>query len=870
MPPNLSSFGRKLIRQAREAPARAVNKSGSHLTYRYPSKKMGMTMDLESTLELAAFLPLDNSSSVGEIYTQPFTVTLRTETETESDVWHYTPDIYYEAEGIAHIVEVKPRSKLFSLAEQHPQRYACDSNGKIHCPPMEAFADEHGFVFSIVTDDEINQIQLENLLFLDHFIREIEVPPYAPELEKIKAYLEEKNFRRLSELLAVYNPDTIYKATVRKDIFIDLETDRLSDPQTVHVFADEIYYDLYHLAAAKTRFQTDSFIHLKTGTKLSINQVNFSIKLIAGGEIFLEDSENNLTSLKTENFNLLRKTGKVAVVDNQTDRQDNLNENLVDLIAQADEPQIRKILERAEVISFYVNNGSYPDDLAGMSKRNIRRLAKAWRKKEVEYGHGIFALFPKGRREQSKRVDDSVEALFWDCLEKFYFIPERPLKSTLIKIFRQECREKELNPAAPSTCYRWLNEIDEVKAKLSREGFKAAYQISPRSDPKDKLSTPSFPFQIAMIDHTQCDLELFDSQTGEELGKATLTIMLDLRTRLILAVHLSFEDDSHRSLMCLLRECHRRFGMLPEMISVDNGADFNSVYFEMFLAMFKVTKISHPVARSRFGGEVESGIKTINNQFLYFLRGNTQNSKKPRTNSPSHDPKRLSVWSLPDVYPFLQEFCYEIYPNQHHTGIEEKPLQRFEREIKRSGIRSSRLISDDFLFFFMSLPQPARKQPRKIFPNAGIKVNGIHYWNPIFRVCRDDKVMVRWDPYNIGHVYAVVDGEVKECQSKLYHELQHLTHIEHKLISEEIKIRKRQTGQKIDMCAENLVKFWKKVKGREDILLQHKRSLENQRILPHLSEHVEIVDENEDFPFEQRDEVNPITEARNPIILEEF
>ncbi len=875
MKSNLSPFGRKLIRQAREAPARAVNKSGAHLTYRFPSKKMGMTMDLESTLELAVFLPLDNAPEVTEIWTQPFTITLKTKTETDIDVWHYTPDIYYEKDEVAHIIEVKPQSKLFSLAEEHPQRYTTDSSGKIHCPPMEAFAEEHGFVFSIVTDDEINQIQLENLLFLDHFIREIEVPPYAPELEKIKAYLEEKNFRRLSELLAVYNPDTIYKATVRKDIFIDLETDRLSDPRTVHVFADEIYYDLYHLAAARTRVQTDQFAQLMPGTKLSINKSIFSVKLIAGDEIFLEDEERNLTSLKTENFNLLRKTGKLFVADNQTDRRKKLNENFVEIFAQATEEELHLINRRVKAVSFYVNKKSYPDDLAGMSERTIRRYAEAWRKMEEAYGYGIFALFPKRRREQTKRIDDSVQTLFSACLEKYFLIPERPSKITFIQIFRQECKEKGLHPPAQTTCYRWLNQLDEVKAKFAREGFKSAYQVSSRSDPKESLSNPSFPFQLAMIDHTQLDLELVDSQTGENLGKATLSIMIDFKTRTILAVHLSFEKPSHRSLMCILRECHRRYGMLPEMISVDNGAEFNSIYLEILLAAFNVLKISRPVARSRFGSQVETGIKTINKKFVNFLRGNTQNSKNPRTNVRSHNPKRLAVWSLPDVFPYLQEFCYEIYPNQHHTGIDEKPQQRLEREIQQSGLRSSRLILDDFLFFFMTLPQPSRTNPRKIFSNAGIKVNNLNYWSPVFRSCRDEKVRVRWDPFNIGHVFAVVDGKVVECRSERYHELRHLTHIERKLISDEMKKGKTQTGQKTEINAENLVAFWKKIKSHEEVLLQHRRSLQNQRILPHLSEQAEFtefVEESDVLHYEQIDEVVSTTEdkSHNPIILEEF
>ena len=105
------------------------------------------------------------------------------------------------------------------------------------------------------------------------------------------------------------------------------------------------------------------------------------------------------------------------------------------------------------------------------------------------------------------------------------------------------------------------------------------------------------PFHIAHIDHTELDIELVDSKTGKNLGRPWMTLLIDAFSRKILAVYLTLDPPSYRSNLMVMRECVKKNGRLPQILVVDGGKDFSSVYFESFLAMFEITKKVTPPAR---------------------------------------------------------------------------------------------------------------------------------------------------------------------------------------------------------------------------------------------------------------------------------
>ena len=63
-----------------------------------------------------------------------------------------------------------------------------------------------------------------------------------------------------------------------------------------------------------------------------------------------------------------------------------------------------------------------------------------------------------------------------------------------------------------------------------------------------------------------------------------MTFLIDAFSRRVLAFYLTYDPPSYRACMMVLRECVRRHGRFPTTVVVDQGADFEGVYFETLLA----------------------------------------------------------------------------------------------------------------------------------------------------------------------------------------------------------------------------------------------------------------------------------------------
>lgn len=102
------------------------------------------------------------------------------------------------------------------------------------------------------------------------------------------------------------------------------------------------------------------------------------------------------------------------------------------------------------------------------------------------------------------------------------------------------------------------------------------------------------------------DLELRCKSTGQNLGRPWMTLLVDTYSRRILGLRLTFDPPSYRSCMMVIRDCVRRHSRLPQVLDVDGGREFDSVYFESLLARYELTKKTRPPAKARFGSVLDA------------------------------------------------------------------------------------------------------------------------------------------------------------------------------------------------------------------------------------------------------------------------
>jgi putative transposase len=225
------------------------------------------------------------------------------------------------------------------------------------------------------------------------------------------------------------------------------------------------------------------------------------------------------------------------------------------------------------------------------------------------------------------------------------------------------CEQQTLPVPSYKTFCRAVHARSGSLQTRKRRGERAAYKEEPFHWELE-LTTPRHgdrPFEIAHVDHTELDIELRSSHTKRLLERPWLTLLTDAFSRRVLAFYLTFDPPSYRSCMMIVRECVRRSGRLPQILVMDGGREFDSVYFETLLARYECLKKTRPPAKARYGSVCERLFGTVNTSFVYNLAGNTQITRNVREVTKSVDPKEHAIWTLAALHRHLTAFLYEIY-----------------------------------------------------------------------------------------------------------------------------------------------------------------------------------------------------------------
>ncbi len=269
-----------------------------------------------------------------------------------------------------------------------------------------------------------------------------------------------------------------------------------------------------------------------------------------------------------------------------------------------------------------------------------------------------------------------------------------------------------------------------------------------------ELTTPRHgdrPFEICHLDHTQADIELVCSETGVNLGRPWVTFLSDAFSRRLLSTWLAFDSPSYRSCMMALRECVRRHGRLPQILVVDGGREFESVYFETLLARYECIRKTRPGAQPRFGSVCERIFGTAGTQFFHNLAGNTQITRNVRQVTKSVAPKTQALWTLGRLSERLNQWADEVYDTTDHPSLGQSPREAFALGLFQTGRRPQRLIPYTEEFLMWTRPT-TDKGTAKVLPGRGVRIHNVLYWCEAFRNPQVEgaQVAVRYDPYDAG------------------------------------------------------------------------------------------------------------------------
>jgi putative transposase len=733
----LSQDARELVAKIRSsAPVRRVGGGRQNVSGRYPSRKMGLTIQFEShRVELAFIYEMEYDTDVLEYYDQAASIRLDYQSATDRPlaVMH-TPDYFVIHTGSAGWQECKHERELERLAQKSPHRYCRNGDGRWRCPPGEAYAAPFGLYYHLRSSAEIDWTLQGNIQYLEDYWRFDAVGVASEIREIVVREVRAAAGLRLSDLFrnlhGVAGRDDINRLIAAGDIYVDLKAAGIMEPDKVRVFPNrEAALACLHIENHMGCRERPRFVELAPGVCIMLDGKLSSMAEFDEKTIRFRGADFAAGTLSLDTFEPLMKDGRVTPAGARVTEVKTSGP-----LATASEGDLKIANERFEMVQRHLSRQPHPD---GVPQRTLRQWAASYRRAEAAYGSGYLGLIPKTsqRGNHRSKLPEESRALLNDYIEQNYETLKQKPKFAVWAALLHTCQEKGIVAPSYATFCLATRRRPVFESVLKRQGRRAAYahesfywELEP--------TTPRHgdrPFEICHIDHTELDIELVCSHTGRVLGRPWMTLLTDAFSRRCLALCLAFDAPSYRSCMMILRECVRRHGRLPQIVVIDGGPEFQGTYFEALLARYECIKKTRPPAKARFGSCCERLFGTTNTRFIHNLNGNTQITRNVRQVTKSVDPRGLATWTLADLHRRLSEYMFEVYDTIEHPALGQSPREAFRAGIEAGGARAERMIPYDQEFLMATLPATP-KRTAKVMAGRGVKINHIYYWSSSFQV----------------------------------------------------------------------------------------------------------------------------------------
>lgn len=423
-------------------------------------------------------------------------------------------------------------------------------------------------------------------------------------------------------------------------------------------------------------------------------------------------------------------------------------------------------------------------DVKKVAKKHKKGIATLYRWIERFETYGTVSSLSNsfqncGAKGQS-RLNPAINAVVESVLEEFFLDKQQyPLSVIYMKI-EEKCKNLDLTPPNKNTI---RNRIKNINPKLIAKHRKGLNVRDTRGTP-GKFPDVHMPLDVIQIDHTPMDVIIVDEDSREEIGRPSITLAIDVFSRMIYGFYISLEAPSYFSVgQCLLNailpkdEFLKYYNIdgewptygLPRTIHVDNAKEFRSKSLQKFAEEYRIAHIYRPVARPEFGGHVERAIETAMNG-VHILPGSTFSNI---TQKGTYDAQKQASMTLDELQQWFIEFIVNIYHKSIHSSFGMTPEEKFYQGMLGVG--------DGAIPFLPTLPADTLKLRMALLPaiertvqKTGITIDYITYFSETLRkwiipvsykkITKDiqpKKVTCRRDPRDISKIY-VYDDDIND------------------------------------------------------------------------------------------------------------
>jgi putative transposase len=366
-----------------------------------------------------------------------------------------------------------------------------------------------------------------------------------------------------------------------------------------------------------------------------------------------------------------------------------------------------------------------------------------WLKRYRDAGT-LDSLIPekRGVKKGAKKISVHAEQIIQKVIDELYLTVQRPSVQKVVLEVRRRCMEAKLPEVPhPNTIRARVSEISEREA-LRKRGYreKARNKFTPVPG---QFPNADYPLAVVQIDHTPADIILVDDIYRKPIGRPTITMAIDVFSRMVVGYYLSFEAPSSTSVgMCVAHAIlpkadwlvlHKVDATWPvsglmTTIHVDNGSDFRSESFRNSCAMYNIRLEYRPVKQPRFGGHIERLLGTFLKEF-HALPGTTFSSIKERD---EYDSEKHATMTKSEFETWLVTLICKVYHKRIHSGIGMTPEKKWElgifgdKDTPGRGLSSVPADPKVLLLDFMPMF-------RRTIQADGISIDGLTYYADVIR-----------------------------------------------------------------------------------------------------------------------------------------
>lgn len=396
--------------------------------------------------------------------------------------------------------------------------------------------------------------------------------------------------------------------------------------------------------------------------------------------------------------------------------------------------------------------------------------ASAYRALERYHLTSDFNEMPPPTRTGGKgktRLVAGAEAIIADSIQKI-LLSRRQHRVAVFMAKTRKRLEKAGFTVSDITLQRRVDAVPSSVWTAKRQGYRAAKRLL--EPHRGEAPTGDAPLDLVQVDHWKTDVDILSDDRLTVIGRAWLTLGIDVYTRVVWGWHLGLDHPGtvptafcmingvtrkERAIKALELTARMPFWGKPKVLHLDNAGEFRGRTMAAACQHFHITLKFRPVESPQFGAHIERLNGTLAAKFKD-LPGATGASPAERK---ALRPEVTAALTFDDLAKQLV-MIFDEYHNDRHAGIGNvTPLEKWTGHFFHADGRAKRslppIVVDDLEFRLQWYPM--RHCSLQAY---GLRVDFLDYYDEeIEQLVRDrkdhGKIEVRRNPLDVREVYAL-------------------------------------------------------------------------------------------------------------------